>query len=198
MNEMRTIRLYGVLGATFGRVHKLAVSTPKEALRALSVVVPGFEAFVNSSNRRGLAYAVFRGEKNIGISELESDRGKEDIRIAPIIIGSKQAGVFQTIIGSALFVAGALISYFSAGTLAAVGVGVMKVGGVMALGGVIQMLSPQTKGLASKQDTDNQASYAFGGVTNTAAQGYPVALAYGKPRIGGAIISAGIYVEDKQ
>ena len=125
MNEMRTIRLYGVLGATFGRVHKLAVSTPKEALRALSVVVPGFEAFVNSSNRRGLAYAVFRGEKNIGISELESDRGKEDIRIAPIIIGSKQAGVFQTILGSALFVAGALISYFSAGTLAAVGVGMM-------------------------------------------------------------------------
>ncbi|PXV41283.1 phage tail protein, partial [Salmonella enterica subsp. enterica serovar Newport] len=45
---------------------------------------------------------------------------------------------------------------------------------------------------------DNRASYAFGGVTNTAAQGYPVPLGYGKRRIGGAIISAGIYVEDQQ
>lgn len=32
----------------------------------------------------------------------------------------------------------------------------------------------------------------------TASQGYPVPLLYGKRRIGGAIISAGIYVEDKQ
>lgn len=68
----------------------------------------------------------------------------------------------------------------------------------MMLGGVIQMLSPQPAGLASKQDATNQASYAFGGVTNTAAQGYPVPLLYGKRRIGGAIISAGIYVEDQQ
>ncbi|MFH5139235.1 tail assembly protein, partial [Citrobacter freundii complex sp. 2024EL-00220] len=52
-------------------------------------------------------------------------------------------------------------------------------------------------GLASKQDADNRASYAFGGVTNTTAQGNPVPLCYGKRRIGGAIISAGIYVEDK-
>ncbi|HGV5053989.1 TPA: tail assembly protein, partial [Klebsiella pneumoniae] len=43
-----------------------------------------------------------------------------------------------------------------------------------------------------------KASYGFGGVTNTASQGYPVPLLYGKRRIGGAIISAGIYVEDQQ
>ena len=72
------------------------------------------------------------------------------------------------------------------------------IGASMALGGIVQMLSPQASGLASKQSADNQASYAFGGVTNTAAQGYPVPLGYGKRRIGGAIISAGIYVEDQQ
>lgn len=71
-------------------------------------------------------------------------------------------------------------------------------GASMTLGGIVQMLSPQPGGLASKQDADNQASYAFGGVTNTAAQGNPVPLGYGRRRIGGAIISAGIYVEDKQ
>ena len=78
------------------------------------------------------------------------------------------------------------------------GVNVMMAGGAMIAGGVVQMLSPQPTGLASKQSADNRASYAFGGVTNTAAQGYPVPLLYGRRRIGGAIISAGIYVEDQQ
>jgi hypothetical protein len=49
----------------------------------------------------------------------------------------------------------------------------------MSIGGVIQMLSPQPTGLASAQDSDNRASYAFGGVTNTASQGYPVPPGYG-------------------
>jgi len=192
--KIRTVRLYGVLGATFGRVHRLAVSTPKEAFKALSVLIPGFEPFVNSSKRKGLAYAVFSGTTNLTISELDADNSDRDIRIAPIIIGSKQAGLLQIIAGAILVVAG----YFTFGTTSAVGMGMIAAGASMAIGGVIQMLSPQTKGLASKQDADNQASYAFGSVTNTAAQGYPVALAYGSPRIGGAIISAGIYVEDQQ
>lgn len=38
---VRTIRLYGVLGATFGREYRLSVASPKEAIRALSVIVPG-------------------------------------------------------------------------------------------------------------------------------------------------------------
>lgn len=37
----------------------------------------------------------------------------------------------------------------------------------------------------------------LGGVMNTAAQGYPVSLLYGKRRIGGAIISAGIMLKIK-
>ncbi|WP_133623032.1 tail assembly protein [Erwinia sp. LJJL01] len=192
--KIRTVRLYGVLGATFGRVHRLAVSTPKEAFKALSVIIPGFEPFVSSSKRKGLAYAVFSGTTNLTINELDADKSDRDIRIAPIIIGSKQAGLLQIIAGAILVVAG----YFTFGTTSAVGMGMIAAGASMALGGVIQMLSPQTKGLASKQDADNKASYAFGSVTNTASQGYPVALPYGSPRIGGAIISAGIYVEDQQ
>lgn len=54
-NKLRTVRLYGVLGATFVRVRRLAASTPKEALWALSVVIPGFKAFINNRARKGLA-----------------------------------------------------------------------------------------------------------------------------------------------
>lgn len=192
---MRTIRLYGILGSTFGREFKLSVASPKEAVRALCVIVPGFERFMNTSKQRGLTYAVFSGKRNLNDDELSMDQSTADIRIAPVILGSKRGGVFQTILGVALVAVGAVASYFGGG---AVGVPLMQFGAAMALGGVVQMLSPQTTGLASKQSADNKASYAFGGVTNTTAQGNPVPLLYGRRRIGGAIISAGIYVEDQQ
>lgn len=195
MQEIMTqIELGGVLGKTFGKIHHRLISKVYEAPRALSATVKGFEQFMISSQRRGLTYAVFRGKKNIGEDDLGFPVTKEVIRIVPIVIGSKKAGLLQTILGAVLVVAGYALSGFTGGaSLALVAPGV-----ALMAGGVIQMLSPQPAGLASKQDADNRASYAFGGVTNTAAQGYPVPLLYGKRRIGGAIISAGIYVEDQQ
>lgn len=196
--KMTTIELAGPLAKAFGKTHQRFVRTKAEAIHALCKTIHNFERYLNSSKLRGLTYAVFVGKKNIGLDDLGYPVTEEVIRIVPVVIGSKKAGALQTIIGAVLVVVGVVIGYFSGGTLSAVGFGVAKVGAAMMLGGVIQMLSPQAAGLASKQDSDNQASYAFGGVTNTAAQGYPVPLLYGKRRIGGAIISAGIYVEDQQ
>lgn len=200
IEPIRTVKLYGILGATFGREFKLAVATPKEAIRALCVIIPGFERFMNTSKQRGLTYAIFSGKRNLINDELSMDECNADIRIAPVVVGSKRAGVLQTIFGAvlvaaAVFFTGGIGAAFTAGGWAGIAA---TTGAAMMVGGVVQMLSPQPAGLASKQDADNQASYAFGGVTNTAAQGNPVPLGYGRRRIGGAIISAGIYVEDKQ
>jgi predicted phage tail protein len=197
---MTRIELGGILGKTFGKIHHRLISTTHEATRALAATIPGFEKFMISSQRRGLTYAVFRGKKNIGEDDLGFPVSGEVIRIVPVAIGSKRGGVLQTVLGAVLVVAGVLISTFTSWTVAGVGVGgaITSLGISMMAGGVIQMLSPQTAGLASKQDADNKPSYAFGSVTNTASQGYPVPLGYGKRRIGGAIISAGIYVEDQQ
>ncbi|WP_432699749.1 tail assembly protein [Kluyvera cryocrescens] len=196
-NEVMTnIKLSGSLAKTFGRAHQRLISTPREVFRALSVTVPGFEKYMNTSKARGLTYAVMVGKRNISESDLDFPNAGQEIRIVPVIIGSKRAGLLQTILGAVIIAASAVGSYFAPGNpFSAFG---YKVGAAMMLGGVVQMLSPQPAGLASKQDADNQASYAFGGVTNTTAQGNPVPLGYGKRRIGGAIISAGIYVEDKQ
>ncbi|CDH34811.1 tail assembly protein [Xenorhabdus bovienii] len=191
MNTLRTIRLYGVLGARFGRVHKLAVSTPQEAIRALSVLIDGFERFLLTAKERGLTFAVFNGKRNLQRDELVFP-GEDDIRIAPMIIGSKNAGIFQTILGAVMVVAGAFLWATPFGApMVMSGVGMM-------LGGVVQMLSPMPGGLARREDPDNKPSYAFGGPVNTVAQGNPVPIGYGRRRIGGAIISAGIYAEDQQ
>ncbi|MDX7989153.1 tail assembly protein [Xenorhabdus sp. 12] len=191
METVRIIRLYGVLGALFGREHKLAVSSPQEAIRALSVLIDGFEKFLLNAKERGLTFAVFSGKRNISRDELDFS-GEEDIRIVPVIIGSKRAGVFQTILGAVMVVAGAFM------WATPYGVPLVMSGVSMMLGGVVQMLSPMPGGLARREDPDNKPSYAFGGPVNSIAQGNPVPLGYGKRRIGGAIISAGIYAEDQQ
>ncbi|ELM7953784.1 tail assembly protein [Escherichia coli] len=191
---MSRIELGSVLGKTFGKVHYRLISRVSEAGVALAKTIPGFEQFMISSQRRGLTYSVFKGKKNIGVDDLGFPITGEVIRIVPVIIGSKKAGLIQTILGSVLVIA----SIWMPGLSIAASNMMFAAGASITLGGVVQMLSPQATGLASKQSADNRASYAFGGVTNTAAQGYPVPLLYGKRRIGGAIISAGIYVEDQQ
>lgn len=185
---MTRIELGGELGKVFGKTHHRLISSTKEAGVALSATLKGFRQYMLSSKQRGLTYAVFKGKKNIGRDDLEYPVTGEVIRIVPIIIGSKKAGLLQTILGAVIVAVGVVTQQYY---LVATGVS-------LGVGGIVQMLSPQTTGLASKQDADNKASYAFGGVTNTAAQGNPVPLGYGRRRIGGAIISAGIYVEDKQ
>ncbi|EMP7086512.1 tail assembly protein [Klebsiella variicola] len=196
MKEVMTrIELSGTLGKKFGKTHYRLISCPHEAGIALASTIPGFEKFMITSEERGLTYAVFKGEKNIGVDDLGFPIAGEVIRIVPIIIGSKKAGFLQTILGAVIVAVGAIASI---GFGLAWGANVMMAGAAMSIGGVAQMLSPQPGGLARKESPDNKASYAFGSVTNTASQGYPVGWLYGKRRIGGAIISAGIYVEDQQ
>lgn len=199
--NMTQIELGGILGKTFGKMHYRLISKTSEATRSLAATLDGFEKFMISSQRRGLTYAVFKGKKNIGLDDLGFPVSGEGIRIVPVVIGSKKAGLLQTILGAVLITAavltgpGGIGAAFAAGGLTGFAA---ATGASLVLGGVIQLLSPQPSGIASKQSADNRASYAFGGVTNTAAQGYPVPLLYGRRRIGGAIISAGIYVEDQQ
>ncbi len=196
---MTTIKLSGSLASLFGREHQRLIGPTREAFRALSATIPGFEKFMNTSKARGLTFAVFVDKNNVTQDDLDFPNGGRTIRIVPIIMGSKRAGVLQTILGAVLVVVGVQGSTIGQAWGGGVwGPAAWKIGAAMMVGGVVQMLSPQPAGLASKQDAANQASYAFGGVTNTVAQGYPVPLLYGKRLIGGAIISAGIYVEDQQ
>ncbi|MGR7688995.1 tail assembly protein [Klebsiella aerogenes] len=196
--ESIQIELSGVLGKKFGKVHYRVVSTIGEVARALSATIPGFEKYMINSEGKGLTFAVYKDNKNIGKDDLGYPVNGKVIRIVPVIKGSKKAGLLQTILGAVLVTVGAVMTIVSGGTASPLAAGLMTSGIGMMLGGVIQMLSPQPAGLASKQSDDNKASYAFGSVTNTASQGYPVPLGYGRRRIGGAIISAGIYVEDQQ
>lgn len=196
MARLTTIRLYGALGARFGRVHKLAVQTSAEAVKALCVNFDGLEDYLMNARKNGMTFAVFRGKRNIGAHDFKELGGDSDIRIAPVMEGSKKAGIFQTILGAVMVVAGIVMTVISGGTASPLAASLMVSGVGMMAGGIYQMLSPQPKGLQGRDDPDNKPSYAFGGAVNTLAMGNPVALLYGEREIGGAIISAGIVAED--
>ena len=184
-SPLETIRLCGVL-RQFGKEYRLSVRTPAEAIKALCIQVPGLERFISSAKAKGLEFAVYRGKRNIGEVELGFN-GSGDIKIIPVITGSKRAGLLQTIVGVVMIVA-SFIPGFQA--LAPVGIALVA-------GGVIQMLSPQAGGLKTSAAPENTPGYAFGSAKNTTASGNPVPLCIGNRRWGGAIISASIYAEDQ-
>lgn len=191
--ELRTIRLYGKLGTRFGRVHHLAVNSLAEGVRALCVLLPGFERELLTSGDRGISYACFLSTTNINEEALEAPVGQEEIRIAPVIRGSKRGGLFQTILGVSLVIVGALV----VGGNPVLGYGLMASGAGMTLGGVFQMIMPMQVGLGTADQAENKASYNFNGPINTTAQGNPVPLGYGRKIVGSAVVSAGIYSEDQ-
>ena len=191
---MRTIKLGGVLGKKFGKEYRLDLYGIHDAMTALCMMKPGFEKYMRSAEERGMVFAVFVDERNIAAEELGMVGLREgDIRIQPIIQGSKQAGLFQTILGVALIVGG----LFTGGTTSTLGMGLLAAGAAVGLGGMVQMLSPATKTTTDNQNDDgNNPSYGFGSAVTTIAQGNPYPLLYGEREVGGAVESGGIYTQD--
>lgn len=183
------IRLGGYL-KKFGKTHKFLVSKSSEAIKALCKQVPKVKEAMEKAHLKGIRFAVFNGKHNIrDVEELELG-AKSNIYILPVYEGSKQAGLLQTIIGAIIVVVGIFSAAYG-------GAGVIAAGLAMMAGGVAQMLAPQQKGLSTREDVDNTASYAFGGPVNTDAQGNPIGVLYGEREVGGAIISASILAEDQ-
>ncbi|EJM22574.1 tail assembly protein [Pseudomonas sp. GM25] len=181
------ILLGGSAGKLFGREHIYELSTgdTREAVKAIDVNHPGFAKYLADAKRKGLEFAAFRNRYNMGERELKMG-GAQEIRIVPVIAGSKRAGLFQTVLGVVLI---AMSSVTNGATLAP--------GIALAAGGVIQMLSPQATGLKQSSSPENTPPYAFGSAKNTTASGNPVPICIGERRWGGIIISASILAEDK-
>ena len=179
------IILYGHLHKRFGRVFHLAVKTPSEAIRALCVVVPGFEAYLLAHSAPG--YRVLVGEYPCTLETISERCGSlASIKIVPVVAGAKD-GTLTVLFGAAL-VAASFIPF-----LAPISPYLFNMGIAMMLGGVAQLLSspPVLPGSGNTGPADTPV-YSFGSPRMTTGQGHPVPLCYGKMRVGGALISVGL------
>ncbi|WP_323157948.1 tail assembly protein [Pseudomonas fulva] len=192
---MTHIMLSSSLARLFGRSHRRALDTGSalEIFRALNATIPGFQDEIRRLQSLGMRFAIFRNGRNVGQRDL-SLGGCRELRIVPVFEGSKRGGSLQTIVGAVMVAAAYVLSFTP---FAAASPFLYTAGTAMIAGGVVQMLSPQPKGLSQSGAPENMPSYAFGSAKNTTASGNPVPICIGKRRWGGAIISASIYAEDK-
>lgn len=190
---LKTIKLYGVLAKKFGKEFHLAVDNTREAMRALSVQVPGFEHFMLHAHEQGLEFAVFQDKQNISETELDMSTSAKVIKVVPRVKGA--GGAVQTILGAVLVVVGIVVTGMSFGSAGAVGAALIGAGVGMMVGGIAQMLMPKIENQDQNQD-GNKANKGFGGAVTTVAQGNPVPVLYGQREVGGFIASAGQYPED--
>lgn len=195
---LKVIKLSGSLGRRFGVFHKMAVDSYPEAIRALSSQVEGFKDYMQSEVGSRMKYAVFVDGKNVGQHDEKSWKCAREVRIVPVPTGSKSGGLFNVVFGAVIMATAFIASGASLAAMGAFASSAFMMGGAIALGGVMQMISPQQGGMKlQSQSAENKPSYAFGGAVNTTAAGYPVPLPYGYRTVGGAIWSAGSYAEDK-
>jgi predicted phage tail protein len=190
MNDqpMTRILLSGSLAQEFGREHlrSLETGSVQEAFSALKHTIQGFEEFVRKCAQRGLRFAIFRNRENVGEREF-SMRGTTEIRIVPVIAGSKSGGLLQTVLGVAL-IAASFIPGFQ---------GLAPIGIALTIGGVMQMLSPVPKAPSQQEQatTENKPSYLFNGAANSTQQGLPVPVVYGQMLVGSSVVAVGTWAE---
>lgn len=193
---LKTIKLYGILAQKFGKEFRLDVENTREAMRALSVQVPGFEKFMLHAHEQGLRFAVFQDKYNISETELDMSTDARVIKIVPKVVGAGGDGIFQTILGAVLVVVGVLITIGTLGGGAPLGAALIGAGIGMMVGGVAMMLMPKVDNKQDQNQDGNKSNFGFGGAVTTIAQGNPVPVLYGQREIGGFIASAGQYPED--
>ena len=192
---LKTIKLYGVLAKKFGKQFKFDVANTREAMRALSTQVPGFEKFMLHAHEMCLEFVVFQDKHNIGESEIDMNTCAKVIKVVPRVMGA--GGAAQAILGAVLEVVGVLVTIGTLGGGAPLGAALIGAGVGMMVGGIAQMLMPKVDSTQNQNEDGNKANKGFGGAVTTIAQGNPVPILYGQREVGGFIASAGQYPEDQ-
>ena len=192
---MVNVRFYGSL-KQFGTEFRLDCKTPAEVIHALTSQIPKLRQFIQQglfTVRVGLDYFDNRYLEK-GLSQKLKDAAI--VHFTPTLKGSKRGGLFGVITGVAL-IAGALalgpLGFSVIGANAAWMVG--GLGASLLLGGVAQMLTKMPS-MSTGKDADKKQSTSFSNLSNMAAQGRPMPLAYGRIRVGSLIISQGVETMD--
>ena len=212
---MKVVKVYGALRERLGQCRfELDVATPAQAIKALCVNFPGLDKWLVDSEQDGVGYRVRVGKQQAtpdDVSVLSLPWSEREVfSITPVVAGAGGGNPFTTIllgaalIGASFFFPGAGAFGFQAigatgtaglagaGIATSIGTSLSLVGASLVLGGVAQMISP-TPDLGD--DSEKLRNFTFSGITNTAQQGLPVPIAYGRVVVGSAVISSGLDVD---
>lgn len=217
---MKVVKVYGALRKKLGQCRfEFDAETPAQALKALCVNFPGLEKWLIDSEQEGVSYRVTIGKEKIN----EQNAGlivcpwseKEVFSITPVLAGAggigQQIGIGIGLIAVSFLLPGAGLfgatSVFgataatagTAGALTTLGVALSGMGAALVLGGIAQAISPapaaSTNTFERGREAAKMESFTFSGIVNTAKQGLPVPICYGRCFVGSAVLSSGLDVD---
>lgn len=171
--QLREVRLYGHLGKRFGRVHKLAIESAREAVVALCAVLDGFEREFMAHQG---GYVLFAGKRD--------RNGALNEKTVDITLGAHEAVYIVPIVRGANFW-GELWDGLVTVTLVMTGLYLLK-----PAYDAIRPKMPSAPSVA--QRPEDIPSYAFGSIANYTDQGVAVPIVYGEVIAGSVVASQGL------
>lgn len=192
---MKTVHLHGALAA-FGSQFHLDIRDPAEAVRALSLQLPGFRDAVAAGNWHVIVGPLETGTA-VGESDLTVSVGdRDEIHLVPAIEGAG-GGLGQILVGIVLVAVAVFAPGFGVAISSGVASGMIGAGAGLVIGGIVQMTTKvPTSDYGTREQSDQRPSFLFDGATNTSTQGLPVPVIYGRVKVGSVVISAGISSEE--
>ncbi|EFB6699020.1 tail assembly protein [Escherichia coli] len=177
----------------FGRRISLYVNTAAEAIRALSLQVPGFRRQMNEGWYQIRIAGRDAGENELSTRLNEPLANGAVLHIVPRLAGAKSGGVFQTVLGAALVAA----AIWMPGIGIAASNIMFSMGAAMALGGGAQLLAPKAKTPEYRSTDNGKQNTYFSSLDNMIAQGNPMPVPYGEMLVGSRRISQDISTRDE-
>ena len=175
---MTHIQLHGILGREYGEFFTLSLGNTRNILHAIDANRRGFLKRIIELQRHGFLYDIIINKKRITHEgEMEAIQNPETIDLVPAITGSGIVAV-----GSAV------ISWL--GTHAVIAAIVKAV--IFAAIAYALMPTPEPEEALEIEAGASKTSLIFSNTVNTASQGAPLPLGYGRLKVGSQVIQATI------
>lgn len=178
----RKVIFHGKLREICPEPVEVEAATIGDALRAVTSQIPGFRPNAIEGRKR-IQVAGVRA-----VEDLITPCDMKEIHVFPQMNGGKKGGFVQILLGVVL-VAAAL--FLGAATF--LGSLLMKVGMMMLLGGILQLISAPNR---DKDDKQQKKSHYLGPPQNTVDIGTRIPILYGRRKVGGHFLSFNISAVD--
>ncbi|HHT8563046.1 TPA: tail assembly protein [Escherichia coli] len=167
------------------------MNTAAEAIRALSLQLPGFRQKLYEG-----WYQLRIAGRDVSEQELHSRvceplNNGDVIHLVPRTEGAKKGGVLQVVAGAVLAVVGYVFSWTGIGAV------IGNLGVAMMVGGITQMLTPRAKTPSATTTDNGKRNTYFSSLDNMIAQGNPMPVPYGEMLVGSRRISQDISTRDE-
>ena len=184
---MTNIILHGILAREFGENFRMQIHKAANVIKAIDVNRKNFNKRIFELSREGLNYTmIVDGKKITELQELNIQKEPQEIHLVPLIIGAGGFAIATAIFGAAAVAAGGIAGF----TALAINFVIMTAISI----GLQMLLAPKPDGGPEISATTKalRESFTFSNKANTAAQGVPVPVGYGRLKVGSQLIQMSI------